>query len=392
MFNRGNEDYLSHPPYISAEVVDDIVVFLLEGIQKLSIKNVGVIFHGGEPLMLKKWRFIEICEKLTQVLAPHVKLRLTIQTNAMLVDEEWIAIFQKYQIIVGVSLDGPQEYHDLARVDHQNKGTHAATLAGIRLLQAANTAQRIRAPGAICVINPQFSAKKIYRHFVDELGLQNLSFNLAMETIDSISSATVDETTQFITELFNEWTSDDNPAIKIRLFDNMFRFFSGDTFYQNILPVITSQHILAVIASNGDLSENDDFKLIKFGQNAGNVKNTSLIEFAHSPVREYINKIYQSLATECQTCDWQNYCLAGVSHGLITSRFSKANGFNNPSAYCKTFKNLFTMGASYLLRSGVSIDVISASLDATPHQTQRAKPLPAPPQSLFTNIIPIIAQ
>jgi uncharacterized protein len=392
MFNRGNEDYLTHPPYISSEVVDDIASFLLEGIKAFSIKGVGIVFHGGEPLMLKKWRFVEICEKLTQLLTPHAKIRLSIQTNAMLIDDEWIDIFEKYQISIGVSLDGPEAYHDIARVDHQNRGTHAATIKGIRLLQAAYKENRIRAPGAICVINPTFSAKTIYRHFVDELDLRFLSFNFPMETIDSMSADTVKATTQFVSELFAEWTKDDNPNIKIRLFDNMFRFFAGDAFYQNILPNFSSQHILAVIASNGDISENDDFKLIGFGQNAGNVKNTSMVEFANSPLRQYINKIYQRLASECQTCDWQNYCLGGVSHGLITSRFSKSRGFDNPSAYCGTFKTLFELGASYLLRNGVSIDVISASLDATPYQVQRAKPLALPPPNLFTKIIPILPQ
>jgi hypothetical protein len=50
------------------------------------------------------------------------------------------------------------------------------------------------------------------------------------------------------------------------------------------------------------------------------------------------------------------------------------------------------LGASYLLRNGVSIDVISASLDATPYQVQRAKPLALPPPNLFTKIIPILPQ
>jgi uncharacterized protein len=392
MFNRGNDDYLAHPSYMPAEVVDDIVVFLLDGIKSLSIRNVGIVFHGGEPLMLKKWRFIEICEKLMQALSTHAKINLSIQTNAMLIDDEWIDIFEKYKISVGVSLDGPEAYHDLARVDHQNKGTHAATIKGVQLLQTAYHAKRIRALGAICVINPSFYARVIYRHFVDDLGLQLLSFNLPMETLDTISANGGHEITHFLAELFEEWIKDDNPRVKIRIFDNMFRFFAGDRFYQNILPNFATQHILVVIASNGDISENDDFKLIGFGQNAGNVRNTSMIEFANSPLRQYIGDIYQRLAPVCQTCDWQNYCLAGVPHGLITSRYSKERGFNNPSAYCETFKTLFEMGASYLLRNGVSIDVITASLDPTPYQLQRATPLTAPPASFFTKIIPIHTQ
>lgn len=392
MFNKGNEDYLTHPAYIPESVIDDIVKFLVDGIHTLAIKRVSLIFHGGEPLMLKKGRFVSMCEKIATALMPITKLSMSVQTNAMLVDDDWIAIFERFQIKVGVSLDGPEDYHDLARVDHQNRGTHAGTLAGVLRLQAAHQQKRINAPGAICVINPAFDARRIYRHFVDDLGLHFLSFNLPMEHHDSFSQLDIDRTTAFVEDLFQEWVADDNPNIKIRMFDGMFRFFSGDQPYQQILPNFSTRNILAVIASNGDISENDDFKIINFGQQCGNVKETSLSEFANSDVRHYIGDISAHMPERCQTCDWQNYCLAGTTHGLTVSRFSQRNGFDNPSVFCSTFQKLFSLGATYLLRNGLSVDVLRTSLDTTPWQATRSQPLPRPSPHFFSRTIPITLQ
>jgi uncharacterized protein len=45
--------------------------------------------------------------------------------------------FAKYDVGIGISLDGPKEYHDKFRVDHQGRGTYDSTIAGLRKLQAA---------------------------------------------------------------------------------------------------------------------------------------------------------------------------------------------------------------------------------------------------------------
>jgi hypothetical protein len=74
------------------------------------------------------------------------------------------------------------------------------------------------------------------------------------------------------------------------------------------------------------------------------------------------------------------------------SRFSKTRGFDNPSSFCDTFKNLFELGATYLLKNGASVDVLRASLDPTPYRERRSAHLPMPPSKLFTQVIPIVSQ
>ncbi len=75
-------------------------------------KKKGVTFglHGGEPLMMPKKDVEAILAKANELTKDNEENRgCSVQTNATLVDEEWIAIFKKYGAHVGFSLDGPGE-------------------------------------------------------------------------------------------------------------------------------------------------------------------------------------------------------------------------------------------------------------------------------------------
>lgn len=378
MFNKGNEDYRSRPPFIATDMVDDIVSFLREGIAELAVSRVNVVLHGGEPLMMQKDRFSALCHTLRSELGHLAKLNIGLQTNAILIDDDWIELFERHGINVGVSIDGPAEVNDEFRVDKKGRGTHARTRAGIAKLQSAYNAGRLSRAGAICVINPRSSAKAVYRHIVDELGFTHMSFNLPMETCDSATEELESKLPGYLTELFAEWVADDNPKIRIRIFDQMLRFFAGDPVLQEQLPNFAVKHVMVVIAADGELSEHDDFKVINFAQRIGNVQTTTLKEFANAPLREYLHHVAHAIPDACQACDWRNYCRAGVTHGLTVSRFSQANGFNNRSSLCSGFAALFEAGARMMLRNGMTIDRLEQSLglQEAAGETLRVRPAP----------------
>jgi len=390
MFNRGNDDYLNRPVFISNETIEDIIVFLVQGIADLSVKKVNVVLHGGEPLMMPKKRFSAMSARLRSVLEPLATLNIGLQTNAMLIDEEWIAIFEKQRINIGVSIDGPAVVNDAYRVDKAGRGTHASTVAGIRKLQDAYNAGRITRAGAIAVIDPSSSAKAVYRHIVDELGFTHMSFNLPMETRDTAAPALEEELPGYLSELFDEWVKDDNPKIRVRMFDQMLRYFAGDAVLRKRLPNFAIHHVMAVISADGDLSEHDDFKVINFAQRCGNVRDTTLLEFANAPLREYLHHIAHALPDACQSCDWRNYCRAGVTHGLTVSRYSRANGFNNRSSLCAGFSALFEAGASMLVKNGLSVDKLEDSLGLGHSDEVPSRVRPAPVE-MFSHSISEVA-
>lgn len=60
------------------------------------------------------------------------------QTNGTLINNDWVDIFEEYKIGVGISIDGPKEFHDVYRVDHEGKGTYDKINKSMELLKRRN--------------------------------------------------------------------------------------------------------------------------------------------------------------------------------------------------------------------------------------------------------------
>jgi uncharacterized protein len=94
-----------------------------------------IIWHAGEPLVVPI-SFYEIAfEKIEALRPPQLKVRHSIQTNGILITPDWCELFRRWNVGVGVSIDGPKHLHDAHRVTRSGKGTFDKTIAGIHLLQ-----------------------------------------------------------------------------------------------------------------------------------------------------------------------------------------------------------------------------------------------------------------
>lgn len=388
MFNKGNNDYLARPASIDTKTLNATLSFLKNGFRELSTKHVTIVLHGGEPLMLGKRKFSELCELLIFELSPELDfIGIGIQTNGILIDDDWIKIFSKYSISVGVSLDGTKEVNDRYRIDKNGSGTYEATIKGVERLRSAYNDGLINRPGAICVIDPASNAKEVYHHLVNVLGFQQVSFNLPMETVDTAEDNFGQLCGVYLTDLFSAWTEGQNPDIEIRMFDQLLRYLAGDKQLIDTLPNIKTKHLMVVIASDGELSDHDDFKVINFAQRGGNVFDTTLKEFANSELREYLHHLSHAFPDDCRSCDWKNYCRAGITHGLTVSRYSEKNGFNNKSTLCNGFLQLFEVAAVYLNKNGLSEDSMRASLGIGISPTDSEIKVRKIPESLLPNSI-----
>jgi uncharacterized protein len=95
-----------------------------------------VIWHAGEPLVVPPSFYREAFATIERLRPPAVEVRHAFQTNGMLIDAEWCALFRDWKVGVGVSLDGPRELHDLNRKTRSGAGTFDKTMAGVRTLRA----------------------------------------------------------------------------------------------------------------------------------------------------------------------------------------------------------------------------------------------------------------
>lgn len=96
-FNGKDQSYKQRPAFISDKNIDSLIHFLKQGAVDLSIKKVVFGFHGGEPLLFGKEKFAKLCSELKLKLLNVVQVSFSVQTNGLLLDEEWLKIFTKYK-------------------------------------------------------------------------------------------------------------------------------------------------------------------------------------------------------------------------------------------------------------------------------------------------------
>ncbi|MCW5734569.1 MAG: GRRM system radical SAM/SPASM domain protein [Enhydrobacter sp.] len=100
--------------------------------------DLTIIWHAGEPLVVAPGFYREAFETIERLRPPSVVVKHAFQTNGMLIDRDWCALFRDWEVGVGVSVDGPQPLHDAHRKTRSGAGTFDRTIAGIRLLRAEN--------------------------------------------------------------------------------------------------------------------------------------------------------------------------------------------------------------------------------------------------------------
>ena len=149
---------------------EDVMQNLISQMLLLPIPLITFEFQGGEALCnvegMKK--FIELSEKTNE---GHSKiLRYRTVTNATLITDEFIDLVKKYDIKVGVSVDGPRDCTDKVRVDSQGNGVFNRIMSGVKKMRDNG----IEIDGAVCTIGQHnvHHAKKI----VDFFAKNNIEF------------------------------------------------------------------------------------------------------------------------------------------------------------------------------------------------------------------------
>ena len=88
-----------------------------------AVPQLTLIWHAGEPLVLPVSYYEDAFAAIAALRPPQVQLRHAIQTNGMLITPQWCELFRKWQVGVGVSIDGPRAMHDAYRVTKKGEGS-----------------------------------------------------------------------------------------------------------------------------------------------------------------------------------------------------------------------------------------------------------------------------
>lgn len=350
-FFSGDDSFKRHPPTIPKGVLLDLVAFLRNAALSRGKKRIRIVLHGGEPLMLKKRVFREMCELFRTEVGSVCELDIGVQTNGVLIDPEWVEIFAEYDLRIGVSMDGPEHIHNLTRITKKGRGTYAETRRGWSLLLEAAEQGRISDPGIICVVSPEHSGTEIFKHYAIEMQAVGVDFLLPDITHDSPEATPefVAGCGRFLVDVYNAW-SKAGGRCRIRIIYEATGPMLNDEACRQSMTSKYDPFGSIVVSSSGEISPDDVLRGVdpEFRDTGLRLGMHGLHEVHQSPPWKTLARAQQQVPAECRDCIWLNAC----GGGLPQHRYSKAKSFDNPSVFCAALKQFHGHVASCLILSG----------------------------------------
>lgn len=327
MFNKDSDLYASKPKQMSLDVATRVARFLAEGARSTGARTVQTIFHGGEPMMMRPADFDRLCQVFIDEISPFANVQYTIQTNAMLVDDRWLAIFSKYGMGVGVSLDGDRAANDRNRIDHAGLGTYERAVSGARRLFEASKQGRISPPAALCVIDPEENGAATFRHLVGEVGFKWIDFLLPIDMYDDIGPKVAAKVGRYLMDVFDAWRELDAPDVSVRFFDQFYTFMTGvDRRSGKALPR-SRGGVVITVASDGTYGPDDTLRIVSDNYYRFDSREMSLVNYLSTPDIAELERASVSLPASCDDCVWAAYCLGGATNGRIVNRYRPGTKF-----------------------------------------------------------------
>lgn len=346
--------YQDNPKHIMSDEL--LEKFIKEYIESQTMPQVLFTWHGGETLM-RPLSFYQRVMELQRKYARGRTIDNCIQTNGTLLNDEWCRFFHDNRWLVGISIDGPQEFHDEYRKNKQGKPSFMKVMQGIHLLNKHQVEWN-----ALAVVN-DFNADYPldFYHFFKEIGCQYIQFTPIVERIvhhsDGRHLAAVEEGTDekladfsispeqwgnFLCTIFDEWVKNDVGEYFIQLFDATLANWVGEQ--PGICSLAKTCGHAGVMEFNGDVYACDHFVFPQY--KLGNIYSKTLVEMMYSEQQQQFGRNkFDSLPSQCKECQYLFAC----NGECPKNRFCKtATGEPGLNYLCKGYYQYFDHVAPYM--------------------------------------------
>ena len=307
---------------MSPEVLEEMIKQAMQ----LDRRQATFGWQGGEPTLAGLEFFQQVVALQQKYGAAGQAVSNGLQTNSLLLDPEWARFLRQYNFLVGISLDGPPEYHDRYRIYSSGAPTHAKVMEKIRMLRQYGVEFNI-----LSVVNDVTGdhGAEIYDYLVSQ-GFRYLQFIPCVETDPTTGeiadfSVGPEQLGDFLCEVFDRWYNDGEPVVSVRDFEAHLAVYLGQ-----VAPMCSFQKECGsylVVEYNGDLYPCDF--LVREDLYMGNLLETPLSEVFESKALKHFKAQKAVPRPECQACRWLPLCNQG----------------------CYRFVNLDGSGRHYLCRA-----------------------------------------
>lgn len=293
--------------------------FTREYIEAQTMNQVLFTWHGGEPL-LRSIDFYRKALSLQQKYAGGRHIDNVIQTNGTLLTDEWCEFFAQNHWLVGISIDGPQPYHDHYRLTAAGKPSWQKVMQGIKLLKKHGVEWN-----AMAVVNAYNVNHPLeFYRFFKENGCQFLQFTPIVERLTrhedgrtlasladkdeiSLSEASVapEQWGYFLCAIFDEWVRKDVGKIFVEIFDCTLANWMGIS--PGICAYSKECGHAGVMEHNGDVYSCDHFVFPEY--KLGNIRDHSLIDMLYGEQQQEFSRLkHSSLPRQCKECNMEFAC------------------------------------------------------------------------------------
>jgi uncharacterized protein len=357
-------DYRMSPAVLEA--------FIRKYIESQSTPEVNFAWQGGEPTLLGVDFFRTVVE-LQQKYANGKRISNCIQTNCVLIDDEWCALLKQHEFLVGASIDGPRELHDHYRVDARGNGSFDRVIAAIERMQAHGVQFN-----SLTVVN-NVNAKhpqRVYT-FLRDLGVEFMQFiplvERAARPVDQaagldyaappdlrareradVSPATVPakQFGIFLSKIFDTWVRNDVGRVFVQLFDVTLGNWVGQG--PGLCVFAPKCGNAVIIEHNGDIYSCDHFMYPEY--RLGNIVADDLHGMVCSEFQlKFGSDKEDALPQQCRECRVLNLCRGACpKHRFLTTSKGEPGlnylcagyryFFNHVGPYMSTMAQLLRQG------------------------------------------------
>ncbi len=291
-------------------------LYIRQLIESHQTDSVNIAWQGGEPTLMGLDFYRRAMALVEKYRRPGMTFLHTMQTNGTLLDDEWGAFFAEHNFLMGISIDGPRELHDIYRVDKGGKPSFDKVMRGLRLLQKHGVDYNVLT--TVNRVNGDYPLE-VYRFLRDEVGTTWMQFIPVVERINADGLTLYQEGTtvsersvqpeqfgRFLSTIFDEWVRRDVGTIYVQTFEAALSNWLGLANSGMCVFNATCGTGLA-IEHNGDLYSCDHF--VEPNYLLGNIQDTHMIELVASPqqIKFGLDK-RDSLPRYCRECDVRFAC------------------------------------------------------------------------------------
>ncbi|MFE7237990.1 FxsB family cyclophane-forming radical SAM/SPASM peptide maturase [Streptomyces sp. NPDC057580] len=312
------------------------------------LREVALVLHGGEPLLAGADLLAAFADRVRDLAPADCTVRVTVQTNATLLNDARIATLARHRISVGISLDGGLPAHNTLRTDHAGRPSWAMASRGARLLADRHPEAYA---GILTVVDPRTDPVEMYESL---LALRPPALDLLLphgnwtapppglpttHPAHSAHPGGIGRPTPYgdwLCTVFDRWWPAGRRETKVRLFEECLALLLG-------LPAATESLGLdpvnaVVVETDGSIEQIDSLKSAYDGATA-----TGLDVFHHTfdaalrhPGVAARQAGADALAAVCRSCPLLTVC----GGGHYAHRYRAGHGFANPSVYCADLDRL----------------------------------------------------